>query len=122
MLNKSLTTEPANSDWMREIPIAITVTDADGNIIEMNDRSAATFAKSGGRDLIGQKVLNCHPEKVRRQVEQLYQTAEANHYTIQKNGQRKIIHQLPWFKEGKFAGVVEISVPIPEKLPHFDRG
>jgi hypothetical protein len=29
---------------------------------------------------------------------------------------------LPWFKHGQFAGVVEISIPIPDDLPHFDRG
>ena len=45
-----------------------------------------------------------------------------NHYTIAKGGQRKIIHQLPWFDGGAFAGFVEISIPIPEALPHFDRG
>lgn len=30
-----------------------------------------------------------------------------------------MIHQLPWFFDGVFAGLVEIAVDVPEKLPHF---
>ena len=31
-------------------------------------------------------------------------------------------YQAPnWYQDGKFAGVVELSIPIPDKLPHFDR-
>ncbi len=44
-----------------------------------------------------------------------------NHYTISKGGQKKIIHQIPWYREGAFAGFVEISIPIPDTLLHFDR-
>jgi hypothetical protein len=29
---------------------------------------------------------------------------------------------MPWYRDGVFAGVVELSVPIPDELPHFDRG
>jgi hypothetical protein len=28
---------------------------------------------------------------------------------------------MPWYQDGKFAGIVEISIPIPDDLPHFDR-
>jgi hypothetical protein len=28
---------------------------------------------------------------------------------------------MPWYQDGEFAGVVEISIPIPDELPHFDR-
>lgn len=41
-----------NADWTKEFPGAITVLDAEGIVLEMNDRSAATFATDGGRDLI----------------------------------------------------------------------
>lgn len=34
---------------------------------------------------------------------------------------KKIIHQIPWTRNGVFAGFVEISIPIPDDLPHFDR-
>jgi len=42
-------------------------------------------------------------------------------YTIQKSGVKKLIYQAPWFQEGKYAGFVELSLPIPETMPHFDR-
>lgn len=109
------------SDWVAGIPVAITVTGADGTITHMNPRSAETFAKEGGAALVGSSVFLCHPEPARTRTVELYRTQEANHYTISKAGQKKIIHQIPWFREGVFAGFVEISIPIPEDLPHFSR-
>lgn len=107
--------------WIDELAVSITVTDAAGRICEMNAGSVATFAASGGAALLGSDVLAFHPEQTREAVARLYRTREANHYTIRKNGQRKIIHQLPWHRNGTFAGVVELSIPIPDELPHFDR-
>jgi hypothetical protein len=34
---------------------------------------------------------------------------------------RKLIHQIPWYKDGVFSGVVELSFVLPETLPHFVR-
>lgn len=112
---------PANN-WTDQIGIAITVTSADGTITEMNPTSITTFAADGGAKLIGTDVLACHPEPSRTKLAVMYKERKPNHYTIQKNGQKKIIHQLPLFKEGVFQGYVEISIPIPNKLPHFERG
>ncbi|TFH64017.1 MAG: diguanylate cyclase [Gemmatimonadales bacterium] len=107
--------------WTNQIAIAITVTDADGIITEMNPTSAVTFAADGGAKLIGTDVLACHPEPSRTQLASMYKAHRPNHYTIQKKGQKKIIHQIPLFKEGVFQGFVEISIPIPDHLPHLDR-
>jgi len=113
----------ANSlDWTDELPVAITVVDTDGIIRAMNARSKETFAADGGAALIGTSVYDCHPEAAQKQIARTMQTREPNHYTIAKNGRRKIIHQIPWFQGGTFAGLVEISVPIPEEMPHFVRG
>jgi transcriptional regulator with PAS, ATPase and Fis domain len=108
-------------DWSEQLPVAITVVDTNGIIREMNQRSRETFAQDGGAALVGTSVVDCHPETARKQIARMMQTHEANHYTIAKNGRRKIIHQLPWFKDGVFAGLVEISVPIPDSIPHFER-
>ena len=108
--------------WDEEAPVAITVTDADGVIVRMNARARATFAKDGGGALVGRSVLDCHPEPARARLAALLAEQRANHYTISKGGQRKIIHQLPWYRDGQFAGVLELSLPIPDELPHFDRG
>ena len=107
--------------WVEGFPAAVTVTDAKGIIVEMNQHAAETFARDGGRELVGSDVLDCHPEPARTLTARLYQDRQPNHYTIEKNGQWKIIHQMPWFKDGEFAGVVEISIPIPSELPHHRR-
>jgi hypothetical protein len=44
-----------------------------------------------------------------------------NAYTIEKNGKKKMIYQTPWYSNGKYSGLVEISLPLPEELPHFIR-
>jgi transcriptional regulator with PAS, ATPase and Fis domain len=107
--------------WIEELPAAVTVTDADGMILAMNARSKEAFAKDGGGALIGTSVFACHPEPALTKTRELYARREPNHYTIRKNGQKKIIHQIPWYREGRFAGFVELSIPIPDDLPHFDR-
>jgi transcriptional regulator with PAS, ATPase and Fis domain len=107
--------------WVEGLPVAITVTDAGGTIVAMNAKSKETFAKDGGGALIGKSVFPCHPEPALTKTLELYERMTPNHYTIRKNGQKKVIHQIPWTVEGKFAGYVEISIPIPDELPHFDR-
>lgn len=110
-----------SEEWTWDIPAAVTVTDAEGVIVEMNRAARETFKADGGAALIGTNVLDCHPEPARTKTARLYETRAANHYTIQKGGQKKIIHQIPWYRDGAFAGLVEISIPIPEELPHFSR-
>lgn len=48
-------------DYMKELNVAITVCDSDGNILMMNDKSQ----KTNHGDLVGQNVLDCHPEPAR---------------------------------------------------------
>ena len=107
--------------WVEGLPVAITVTDADGMIVEMNARSRESHAEEGGGALVGTSVFDCHPEPALTKTRDLYARKSPNHYTIHKQGQRKIIHQIPWIVKGEFAGYVEISIPIPDELPHFDR-
>ncbi len=108
-------------EWLAEFPAAITVADADGALVEMNEASCRVNAADGGASLLGSSVFDCHPEPARTKTVRLYAGRKPSHYTIRKNGQKKIIHQMPWYKDGVFAGFVEISVPIPDELPHFDR-
>jgi hypothetical protein len=110
-----------NAAWIEGLPVAVTVTAADGTIVAMNERSRETFANEGGGALIGQNVFACHPEPALTKTRKLYDAKRPNHYTIRKNGLKKIIHQIPWFEGGTFGGFVEISIPIPDNLSHFDR-
>jgi transcriptional regulator with PAS, ATPase and Fis domain len=107
--------------WTNQIDIAITVTDESGTITEMNHASIAVFAADGGAKLLGTDVLACHPEPSKTMLAEMYKKHQPNHYTIQKNGRKKIIHQLPLFEGSVFKGYVEISIPIPDTLPHHNR-
>ena len=108
-------------DWLKEFPAAITVCDANGIIVEMNDKAARGYEKDGGYALIGKQLLDCHSEASRDKVKRLLDTHEKNVYTIEKNGVKKLIFQSPWFKDGKYAGLVELSLEIPFEMPHFVR-
>jgi len=46
---------------------------------------------------------------------------QANIYTIEKHAKKKLIYQTPWYRDGKYAGFIELSLVIPEEMPHFIR-
>jgi transcriptional regulator with PAS, ATPase and Fis domain len=108
-------------EWIKEFPAAITVCDAEGIILVMNDKAAKTFEKDGGYILVGSNMLDCHPDPAREKVERLLAARLKNVYTIEKNGVKKLIYQSPWYKEDAYAGFVEISLEIPQEMPHFIR-
>ncbi|NVO09312.1 MAG: PAS sensor protein [Bacteroidales bacterium] len=107
--------------WAKTINCAITVSDINGAIIYMNEKSGKTFEKWGGLDMVGKSLNNCHSPKSQEIITKLMDNAETNVYTIEKAGIKKMIYQAPWFKEGKVAGLVELSIEIPFDLPHYIR-
>jgi transcriptional regulator with PAS, ATPase and Fis domain len=109
------------NDWIKEFPGAVTVCDTEGRIVEMNGRSLEVFAVDGGAKLMGTDVLDCHPEPSRTKLKALMDERRTNVYTIRKNGKKKLIYQAPWFKDGAYAGFVELSLEIPWDMPHFNR-
>jgi transcriptional regulator with PAS, ATPase and Fis domain len=108
-------------NWVDELPIAITVCDRNGKIVQMNNASVKTFENQGGDALLGMNVLDCHPEPSRTKVQRMLLDHEKNIYTIEKAGVKKIIIQTPWKVDGEFMGLVELSVELPRELPHFIR-
>lgn len=107
--------------WVKNFPGAITVTDANGIIIAMNDASAESFKEDGGLELIGKDVRACHPGLARNKIEDLLNKREENVYTIEKHGKKKLIYQVPWTNNGQYAGFIELSLVIPFDMPHFLR-
>lgn len=106
--------------WAEQMNCAVTVSNAEGIIIYMNEKSRNTFAKYG--DLIGKRLLDCHPtERARTMIQHLMETGGTNSYTIDKNGIKKMIYQTAWRENGKVAGLVEISMEIPQEMPHYIR-
>jgi len=106
-------------DWVKEFPCTIWVCDRDGVMLEMNDHAADT--QEGGRNLIGTNILDCHPEPARAKLAEMLASGQANIYTIEKAGKRKLIYQTPWYENGVYAGFVELSLPLPAQMPHFVR-
>jgi transcriptional regulator with PAS, ATPase and Fis domain len=109
-------------EWIKEFPAAVTVCDPQGIILAMNDKAAKNFETDGGYKLVGANMLDCHPDQARTKTERLLASREKNVYTIEKNGIKKLIYQSPWYKNGVYAGFVELSLEIPPELPHFIRG
>ena len=107
--------------WVQEFPGGITVCDPDGIILEMNDKATKAFQDQGGIKLIGTNMLDCHPEPARTKTQRLLETRQANVYTIEKGGVKKLIYQAPWFTNGRYSGFVELSLEIPAQMPHFNR-
>jgi len=108
-------------NWKDGVNFAITVCDAEGKVTEMNAKAAAAFARHGGNALIGKSLLDCHSERSRDMIKRMLAENFSNAYTIEKNGVKKMIYQTPWLKDGKPAGLVEISFEIPSTLPHHVR-
>lgn len=106
-------------EWAEQMNCAVTVCDAEGTVVYMNEKSRETFAKHG--DLVGKSLLGCHSERSREIIRRLLDTGGSNSYTIEKNGVRKMIYQTAWRKDGRVAGLVEISMIIPEEMPHYVR-
>jgi len=107
--------------WLKEFPGAVTVCDERGKIIYMNDKSINTFRNEGGEALIGSNLMDCHPKEARKKIAAMLIERNKNVYTIEKNGIKKIIYQVPWFENGEFAGLVELSLEIPFEMQHFIR-
>lgn len=110
---------PEIPDWADEMNCAVTVCDADCKIIYMNGPAKRLYASHG--DLIGYNLMDCHSERSRGIISDLLATGGVNCYTIHKKGQKKMIYQTAWRRDGKVAGLVEISMVIPEEIPDYIR-
>lgn len=119
--NKNLY-EAAIPQWAYGMGCAVTVADADCRIIYMNERSRQTFAARGGADLIGHNLMDYHNERSQAIIRRLLEEGSTNCYTIEKNGVRKMIFQTAWLDaEGRVGGLVELSMVIPDEMPHYVR-
>lgn len=110
-----------DSAWVKGFPGSVTVCDREGIIVEMNDKAATNYAKYGGRELIGASLLDHHSGESLEKVRNILERQQPNIYTIEKNGIKKLIYQSPWYEDGEFAGLVELSLEIPFEMPHFVR-
>ncbi len=109
-------------DWLEDYPAAVTVCDDKGIIIAMNRRSMQQFRKQGGEKLIGSSLFDCHPESANTIIRKQLETQQPNIYITESTSGRRLIQQVPWYKDGVFAGLVETTSPVPCNIPIQQRG
>ena len=109
-------------EWIEKLDGNVIVSDAQGKIIYMNEKALSHYEKDGGSNLIGRDLLECHNETSRKKILEIMTSGQKNVYTIEKRGKKKIIYQSPWFRDGEFRGIIELSLEIPFEMPHFIRG
>jgi len=110
-----------NYDHYKEIGASVTICDIEGVILYMNEMSAKTFEKDGGKELIGKNLFDCHPGDSAAKLENLLKNRKENIYSIEKNGIKKMIIQTPWFDKSEYKGFIEFSFILPENIPHYIR-
>ena len=103
-------------NWSEYLPLPLTICDAEGTIIYMNPASIESFKKDGGENLIGSNLLDCHPEPSKTQLRKMLTNKTGHTYSVEKNGKKKLIHEVPWYNNGEFAGLMELSIKLPEDL------
>lgn len=104
--------------YFEEADIAITVCDKDGFIVDMNKQSCQVNLKPGESSIIGKNILDCHPEPARSLLVKMMNEELKHVYTIEKNGKKKLIYQIPWYQDGVYAGFIELSMVIPFEMEH----
>ena len=111
------------TDWLDQIGVIISCCDENGVTTYVNQRGSKVFAGSGGYELIGKNMADCHPKgTVREQFLDLLKSQKFNCYTAEAKGRKTLVYQTPLFKDGVFVGYNELILPIPETMPHLVRG
>lgn len=108
-------------NWAKEVPFAVILTDKDGKISFLNDKALKNYEKDGGKELIGKELINCHSANSKNIINRLINEKETNIYTIEKKGIKKLIYQAPYYENGEYVGLCELSMEIPFDMPHFVR-
>ncbi len=108
-------------DIFSGFPAAVIVCDTEGIILYMNPAAETQFSGSGGRALLGSNLFDCHPKEAQEKIKALMRDRKSNVYTIEKSGKKQLIYQSPWYQDGEYAGLMEISFEIPIAIPNFQR-
>ena len=108
-------------EWFESLPCAVTVCDLDYTILYLNQRSAEVNASDGGKSLVGKNMMDCHPPEAQEKLRKVMASGVPNIYTTEKNGVKKMIYQCHWKRDGRLAGLMEITFQLPAEIPHFLR-
>ncbi|HEB49338.1 MAG TPA: diguanylate cyclase [Desulfobulbus sp.] len=109
-------------DWAEEYPAAITVCDRQGTIIAMNRAAGENFQKYGGRGLVGSSLFACHSPASGRAIRRMLDQEQGSTYITDNGSRKRLVQQVPWYRDGRFAGLVETIIDLPAELPVRRRG
>ena len=106
-------------DYFEHIDFSVTICGKDGIVVYQNAVSRGKYGH-----MVGRNLFKCHNEKSNEKILQMIETGNSNTYEIIKHGKRFLIRHSPWYdaEDGSVAGLVELSIPLPDKYPMFNRG
>ena len=110
-----------NTDWVEEFPAMISVCDADGIILAMNQKEADHYKDRGGKNLIGTNLFDCHKKRSVNIIKRIMQTQKVRLYTVEEKGKKELVIQSPWYQNGEFKGLVEIVVEVKDEVERIIR-
>ena len=113
--------DASEDDWLELYPSAVTVCDIHGVITAMNSAARKNFSSRGGGDLIGTSLFDCHPEPANSKIRKMLHGQQAQTYIVEKKGRKRLIHQSPWYKQGKFAGLMETIIDLAGDIQQHNR-
>lgn len=99
--------------WADEMDVQVTVCDINGMVVYMNRASIMGFIKYGGADLIGKSLLDCHNFKSQEKIKEMLEYPHVNSYIVNKDNEKRMIHQMPWLEDGEHKGIIELSFMLP---------
>ena len=103
-------------EYFNEVPYSVTICDKDGKILYMNEMAVNVL--SHGQQIIGNNLLDCHPEPARSLLADMLENPRTNVYTVEKEGVKKLIFQTPWYDGDNYAGFMELSMVLPAVIPN----
>lgn len=83
-------------------------------IIYMNPAAAARYEKNGGRDLVGQNLMNCHNPRSREQIEKAVRW-------FQENREHQILYTYRNKKENKDVYMVALRDERGELMGYYEK-
>jgi transcriptional regulator with PAS, ATPase and Fis domain len=112
-----------NMDWIRGFPVALVICDRKGMLTYLNDAAAAMYAPFGGYALLGKSVFDgCHKQQASNdKMIEIMETRKPHTYSIERDGVKRLIHQMPHIIDDEVIGIVELAIVIPFEMPHFVR-
>lgn len=106
-------------NWEKYFSSSVIVCDKELNIVFLNEKAKLLFNERDSA--VGRNLLDCHNEESNKKIREIRETLKPNIYTIEKAGIKKLIYQSPLIKNKEFSGIVELSLEIPDAIPHFKR-